>query len=452
MQLTKLISGIKKILFFSLIMAIWCSVGLAAEHYASPTGTASWANSTNINTPCSASTAMQEAEAGDIVYFRGGTYYNPVVTLESCNNRFFLGLMPINSGTSGNPITFKAYQDEVPFIDNSANDGACNVIASFGVRYQDYITFDGFHSKAVMSGDQAGLGGRGWAAQFFGTTGSVIRNCTLEAIDGARSNNSAVRVEDSNNSTVENNILFGAHQSGGPHHNSAAFMLYDSNHIIIKNNTIYDSDCAMFDKQGGTYNTYSYNFIYGCEWGFQHTSIGPPTGNLEIYNNIFINIESWAYANAGGDSESANDILFYNNTMYNNSGTKISSNDSSATDVTGFECFNNINYRVDTAVTFQTSEVDIINHNLYFLSSGLPSSPWDANSSTSNPNFVNVGGSLPEDYKRTSYPTEGRGDPYASVMGAYITGNEVIGYSSDGEKPPPPYIEKPQEFQREPSQ
>ena len=57
---------------------------------------------------------------------------------------------------------------------------------------------------------------------------------------------------------------------------------------------------------------------------------------------------------------------------------------------------------------------------------------FDANSITSDPLFVNAGGSNPEDYKlQVNSParTGGRGGAYATVMGAYITGDEVIGYS-----------------------
>ena len=53
---------------------------------------------------------------------------------------------------------------------------------------------------------------------------------------------------------------------------------------------------------------------------------------------------------------------------------------------------------------------------------------FDTNSIAANPLFVNAGGSTAADYKRTSYPANGRGGAYSNVMGAYITGNEVIGY------------------------
>lgn len=81
-----------------------------AIHYVSPTGNATWAQSTSISTPCSVSTAFSKAMAGDTVYFRGGTY---TIGQSSYPNPT---LYPANSGTKGNPITFIAYPNETPVI------------------------------------------------------------------------------------------------------------------------------------------------------------------------------------------------------------------------------------------------------------------------------------------------------------------------------------------------
>ena len=92
----------KLILLSGFISILFSGISMAATHYVSPSGNHSWVESINIDTPCSVSTAMSNASAGDAVYFRGGTYntgessyQNPVYE-------------PSNSGTSGNPITFVA--------------------------------------------------------------------------------------------------------------------------------------------------------------------------------------------------------------------------------------------------------------------------------------------------------------------------------------------------------
>lgn len=459
MQFAKFICGNKKVLYFLLCMISWHSVGIAAEYYASPTGTATWGDSTSISTPCSLQTGGANAVAGDTVYLRGGTYTLPFRDA-SGSNYWRVGFYPSNSGASGNPITFKAYSDEIPIFDNSANAGQANTVISYGTlntANTDYIVFDGLKTTAVAS-----TGGHGIGATLKRTTGSIIRNAEIIGIDTGTSNNSSIRVEDGSYCTIENNTLHGSHQLGDPHHNSAAFMLYDSDHITVQNNTIYDADCALFDKQGGTYNTYRLNYIYNCDMGFQHSSSPKHTGNIEVYQNIFRNIDQWAFQIAATDTDPVNGILFYNNVVYDVGDGAELGIDSGVDDA---EIFNNIFYTTNRAVFSYTGAAIFINYNDYYsvsnfvnnsttyslLSSWQTATGWDQNPNTNKPNFVNPGGTSSEDYKRTSYPQDGRGGSYPFVRGAYITGNEVIGYSSDGGEPPPD-IEKPQDFQREPSQ
>ncbi len=46
------------------------------------------------------------------------------------------------------------------------------------------------------------------------------------------------------------------------------------------------------------------------------------------------------------------------------------------------------------------------------------------------------------DFKRTSYPQDGRGGLFPNVMGAYVTGSETVGPTSEGSstQPPPPQV------------
>ncbi|MDD5702480.1 MAG: hypothetical protein PHU23_10585, partial [Dehalococcoidales bacterium] len=99
-----------KTYFFFLIISLGifglAKSSLAADYYVSPVGVASWANSTNISTPCSLSTANSNAAAGDTVYLRAGTY-----TITGT------GIAPVNSGTSAsNMITFSGYGLEEAII------------------------------------------------------------------------------------------------------------------------------------------------------------------------------------------------------------------------------------------------------------------------------------------------------------------------------------------------
>ena len=417
------------------------------DYYTAPNGTASWEEAQNIDTPCSLQTAGANAKAGDTVYLRGGTYVLPFCVDEVLYWK--IGFHPVNSGTSENPIIFMAYPNETPFLDNSINANQPNAVSSYGVRYQDYIIFDGLNTKSAMSN------GASKAVVVNRTTGTIIRNADIQASDEATTNNSSIRVENANNCIIENNILHGAHQAGGPHHNSAAYMLYDSNNILVQNNTIYDSDCALFDKQGGNHNKYCRNYVYDCSMGFQTSSIGPSTGDINVYQNIFRNISGWGIAVAGADEDPINGIKFYNNTL-SNVHEGINTGGLGINRVDNAEIFNNIVFSASIGVHFYADHVSFMDYNNYnsviewryngmwdgtiytSLVDWQAATGFDLNSNTNNPNFLNPSGIYPEDYKRTSYPLDGRGGIYPSVMGAYITGNEIIGASILPVITPPP--------------
>ncbi len=71
----------------------------AAEHYVSPTGSATWSQSTNMSSPTSLDAANAYAKAGDTVYLRGGAYG--------------MHIAPVNSGESeGKRITYSNFDNE----------------------------------------------------------------------------------------------------------------------------------------------------------------------------------------------------------------------------------------------------------------------------------------------------------------------------------------------------
>lgn len=87
------------------------AIAFAADYYVGPNGNASWSSCTSIGTYCSPQTAMQNARAGDTVYFRGGTY-----NITGPRTPYHGLLEPRNNGTQSNPIVFIAYDNEVPTI------------------------------------------------------------------------------------------------------------------------------------------------------------------------------------------------------------------------------------------------------------------------------------------------------------------------------------------------
>ena len=117
----------------------------AAVYYVTPSGAATWSACTNIGTPCAPATAMANSQAGDTVYFRGGTY----TVGESWGNTPSYGdLMPKNSGTASQPITFRNYPGEVPVIDGTVTAGRDDTIC-LGAVNVSFIVWDGFGCQAM---------------------------------------------------------------------------------------------------------------------------------------------------------------------------------------------------------------------------------------------------------------------------------------------------------------
>ena len=55
----------------------------AADYYVSPTGSATWSQSADINTSCSLDTANSHVRAGDKVYLKAGEYGTYIAPLNT---------------------------------------------------------------------------------------------------------------------------------------------------------------------------------------------------------------------------------------------------------------------------------------------------------------------------------------------------------------------------------
>lgn len=99
-----------KKLLIALFLVMLPSICWSGTYYVTGSGGGTtWANCTNISTPCTLATANANANFGDTVYLldAGGTYST--------------GIAPVNSGTSGNPIIFSNYNDSVVTISPPVN-------------------------------------------------------------------------------------------------------------------------------------------------------------------------------------------------------------------------------------------------------------------------------------------------------------------------------------------
>jgi hypothetical protein len=436
-----LIKRTVRLLMYLVFALSCCNINnlFAATYYVSPSGSTSWPNCTTAGSPCradSSNNAFLGAVAGDTVNFLPGTY-----TPRTPTNYEDIAWNPSNSGTSGNPITFKCQ-----------TAGTCTVIPhvngpTIGASGRSWIVWDGFTGTRV-------------AAHAIVNFRAGASNCTAQNMDITGYNwptsiSSGISLGTTSYITLRNNKI---RNCTGNSWNSAGIMSYSSTNLLVENNEIYNCGSGIFDKVGGNTNTYRYNFIhdiadYGNQSGIRvMTENGQTASYIYIYQNVLLN----AGIMAGASVDVLDHLYVYNNTL--SGGYGIFHDEAGVTNY--YEVFNNIVANSTQGIYARVQDTNTyFDYNDYYgngivgrLDSttcstiallrtafgGCPGTGNECNSVVTNPNFVNAGGTTAADYKRTSYPTNGRGGSYPSVMGAYITGNEVIGYMGPGGPNPPP--------------
>jgi hypothetical protein len=432
---------IKNLLCIAIIgsgIVLFPSLSHAGTYYVSSGGNAAWSSCTNINSSCSWQTAMANAVAGDTVYFRGGTY-DPGA---SCPSTWeYVGIGPKNSGTSTSPITFKAYPGETPVIK------ACpNAMPAFGARDAAYIVWDGFSGTPVDNPPTASSpqGGEVWLFLYWNSTGSVVKNCNFTGIiHNTYKNASPIRVEQSSDNEVANNVIHGMNGSSDAV-NTAGIWLFQSTRVKIHNNTIYDCKNGVMQKTGPNIGNEVYkNFIYSTDIsGIMLEEQAAGGSGDKVYQNIVVNARYIAidiYPDTGANEYQA-DYQIYNNSIYG-SGTGIETGQNARNN----QIWNNIIQQTPGAgnplVRYYTGDAlpSYSNYNDFYgsgvwnldyttdyssLQAWTTATGLDANSITTDPQFLKPGGTNAGDYRRKSYPANGKG---GTVMGAYQTGKEAIG-------------------------
>lgn len=407
-------------------------------------GTHQWASldravfgSTDRDTPVTA----QAAQAGDTVIVAAGTY----VTLSAGHGTKYPYFNPVNSGSSGNLITFQTDGGAVVLQFPS---GAGGMIGAYSV---DYIKWDGFtidEANALSRPDTGPI-------VLWDTTGSIIENCVVDGNGdpGYGDNHNGIRLEATINCTVRNNLLHTITTSGVNQRNGAGIMAYSNQGALIENNEIHGCGTGIYLKGESAFVQHSYtvryNNIYSNAWGMYVTNF---SGSQEshrslIYQNI-VRDNTARGISVAGDVSVMNYVTVYNNTIDNSllnigpryvgSGiTNLIFRDNLSTN--GSELF----AAGDTnSLTGWTTD-----YNLYYASSpywtydgdGYSSiATWraaisgDANSSVADPQYVDR---AEKDYRVSVGSPALTASSTGGPVGAYITGSEAIGI--DGETPDP---------------
>ncbi|HJX18609.1 MAG TPA: right-handed parallel beta-helix repeat-containing protein [Acidiferrobacterales bacterium] len=435
---------------FAILMCLGAAFAVsahAADYYVSPDGTAAWADCSgatplNGTSACSWQTAMANAVADDMVYFRGGTYHVGTIN----NIAELANMRPANSGAPGRPITFIAYPGEVPNITGTVVNGSN--AAYFGCAYRDYIIWDGFAATMQIYTIADGSSAETWTWGSWDSNYCTIRNSNFTGVHQPYYNNTSfVRVERSNYALIENNYFHDLTATASVSVNAAAVYIFRSSYTTVRNNTMQNTYGGVFMKLGvmdytDIHNNFIYNPTNAGHAGIQITNITGPS--IRFHNNIIAGYRTAVEIMASVTASTDGLFVYNNTTIYSGNDTHDGIN--VGTPWAGVEVFNNIIMNFSPSLRYFDGVVSYSNYNNFYRPAGnvwnrnyatnytslgawTEDTGFDANSITSDPLFVNAGGASPEGYKRTSYPQDGRGGAYATVMGAYITGDEVIGYS-----------------------
>ena len=267
--------------------------------------------------------------AGDTCHVKNGTYLAPSTGDSAFNSA--------NSGTLGNPIAFRAYAGHAPVIERSTtphhDEGF--TAPSLYINNRNYVVWDGFTCAP-------------WTAvRVEGCTGGVIERMTINpgvAVDPGTENYCGIYVANGmTDGIIRNNRILNA-QYTVPRNNGSGITGYQMHNCRIYNNEISGCSTGIFLKQNCIDNIIELNYIHDITldallvMGFV---VAPTCGaclverNVHRYNVIVTAEVAMRYdlTDAVGDA-----LEFYNNTVYD----VINMHTATSEDISNWKFYNNI--------------------------------------------------------------------------------------------------------------
>jgi len=264
---------------------------LAQTYYVSPSGNASWSAATDINTPCSLSTANDNVSAGDTLLLRGGTY---TTTLNPDGG----------SGTATESMVFMNYPGETPIIDVQGASNYCidlrdaNYTLVKGITVQNPST----NYAIVASGHYSPPAHNITIDSCFAINGAIISdetdgfnvlNCSVTDSPGAAIVIYGTEFNKITNTRIEGCVIENSGSDGITlHANSGGFNI--GNYHVIKNNivrNVQNENC--YDLTSGSYITLEGNTCEG--------SVDP--GISVGHTTSWIRIKDYTSFNSSDNSE-----------------------------------------------------------------------------------------------------------------------------------------------------
>ncbi|MGD9216534.1 MAG: right-handed parallel beta-helix repeat-containing protein [Desulfobacteraceae bacterium] len=295
-----------------------CAIDQSASYYVSPSGAAAWENANDTSTPCDIYTAMDNAGAGDTVFFRDGQYDIPYSDVSN-----WVGLVhPENSGSSGNPITFIAYPSEEPVLNVSGDYGDDDFVIVFATgENNNHIIFDGFTIQG--NNGQKASGVAAFGADGAWTTGIELRNLKINGgsdLIQSTNNREGIRVENTSGTRIYNCEIYNYKQTSD-YYNTAAIKQYSNSGTIIEHNYIHDCSAGIYLKSRNDDCAIRFNHIdnvhhHGVLIGMYYTSDYRNSHRNKIYHNVISRIGYMGISTRTEDDAWGDDNHIYNNTLY----------------------------------------------------------------------------------------------------------------------------------------
>lgn len=406
-------------------------------------GRAVWGNANRSN-----SNSSEAAQAGDTVIVMPGSYDSNQGTA----SRAIPIYNPTNSGAPGQPITIRA--EGVVYLSSSTGGPGEPIIGTYD---RQHIVWDGFTINEIDVRTTADTG----PVVVWQSDNVIVQNLNIQGktINWGDNHNS-IRIEYASNVLVRNNNL---HQNRGASNafNGSAIMLYDSRDVVIEHNKIYDSQGGIFVKgaYGGTPNhniTIRYNWLHDLTVGISNGIVNDAGRGFgaRIYQNV-IERTSSAISFIGYNGSTPANIDVVNNTIYDSGNGFYLKPDTAGYDDIVF-CNNLV---VNGNLGIQGEDIRDVSgttfsHNLYSAVGALARiaytnysfSSWRSSfnqdvtgSMESDPMFSSAANG---DYRlRTGSPAIDSGQDVLNLtgnginttinMGAYLTGDEIIGLTTE---------------------
>ena len=417
------------------------AVSYAANSEATPwrtLGRAMW-GTTNRE----ARNGAEAAKAGDVVLVSGDH------SAPGTGRRNDVAFFSENSGTLGNPITYRA----VGVSRLSLSSGVGPVA---GVNMRSHIVFDGFTVREASAPSTPDTG----PVVVWDARNVEIRNFDIDANGvghGAADNHPGLRIEASRDVRIVGTRIRNVRTNQANAHNGACIQTYGTGALVVENNDLSDCGSGVFIKGGGPVifpdtgviirRNLIHHIVGGSGitlhagaigtaahpiriegnivrdsavpavriWGFSSDPLNTPM-NVQVAGNTLVNVSSCLFLNGQAPLANAGHVFAQNICVPTYLPIEWDSPTSQPQSA----------IRVDRNLSPAATWATVTSGARYTLAQWRAASGQDANSVQADPMFV----SATDLRLRAGSPAAG--------LGAYVTGDEVIGIGAGDEPPPPP--------------